>query len=545
MLGLPPALWKLQRLQLRAMVRRIVRQSKTPKGAVLSIISLGLLILWIGPSVAVAIFQQKDTFEHLDIIVTLSLFGVFLTQMTFPDASRLLALTPTEVQFLLSSPFSRRELLAYHLRGIVVLALFMAGFFSLFGLQFVPSWPSAFIGLFLALLFVQLVWLVIAFSVSILTQGTYAWVRVGVLLAALAGVSFGVWQVIPDMTTFEFAHIGAVVEASPVYRYGLAPFRLFGAVITADSFLFGALPWAALGIGVNALLVALLVYLDADFRERSIAAGAKQYEQVQRMRSGRSMLQLKRTNRPMMRVPKIPRMGGAGLMLRRQLLGATRSSLTTWLVVLVVVAGISAGLMPQFLEVETTLTWYVIALAIGSLYFALFAGSLFRMDFRGELEMMDRLKTLPLRPYHVALGEVLAPTFLASLVQCLFAITAGALSGYFVPLAGIALLFLPVNLIVFSVENFFFLLYPVRAAGNPGDIQLMGLTAVIFMAKTIVLMVLLGVAAGVAGLAILFDASIPIALAAAGVTALVIAVLSTLPLAWAFERFDPSAQTIG
>ena len=139
MLGLPRSLWKLNWFQLRAMFRRVVRQAKTPRGAVLTIVAVGLLSLWIGPSILFALFQQSPAPEFVRPAVSLVLFVLLLMQITFPDASRLLAMTPPEVQFLVAGPYSRRDILGYKLTRNFSGSLLMALPFSLFGLRYVSS----------------------------------------------------------------------------------------------------------------------------------------------------------------------------------------------------------------------------------------------------------------------------------------------------------------------------------------------------------------------------------------------------------------------
>src|SRR5205085_6227958 len=54
------------------------------------------------------------------------------------------------------------------------------------------------------------------------------------------------------------------------------------------------------------------------------------------------------------------------------------------------------------------------------LWMSLILTALVPYDFRGDLERMEVLKTLPLPPWRVALGQLVTPVLLITLVQALF-----------------------------------------------------------------------------------------------------------------------------
>ena len=97
-------------------------------------------------------------------------------------------------------------------------------------------------------------------------------------------------------------------------------------------------------------------------------------------------------------------------------------------------------------------------------------------DFRGDVDQMALLKTLPAPAWRLALGQVLTPVLIFTLIQW----TALAVVQWFAdrpaPLLLAAAAFAPVyNFLLFSVENLLFLVFPTRVmATTPADLQAMG-----------------------------------------------------------------------
>ena len=100
--------------------------------------------------------------------------------------------------------------------------------------------------------------------------------------------------------------------------------------------------------------------------------------------------------------------------------------------------------------------------------YALFVPSMIGFDFRLDVDHIEDLKTLPIRPSRLVLGQVLAPTAIlvaaewlsVGLVHSLFAIHPTLL-------VGILALIVPFNLMLVEIENLGFLLYPTRMMVNP------------------------------------------------------------------------------
>src|SRR5262249_55180334 len=83
--------------------------------------------------------------------------------------------------------------------------------------------------------------------------------------------------------------------------------------------------------------------------------------------------------------------------------------------------------------------------------------------FRGHIDRLDWLKSLPILPAAVPFGQISGPALLLSLLQGMMLAAAWILCGGSSAMyaAGLVLL-VPVNLLLFGVENLIFLVFPLR-----------------------------------------------------------------------------------
>ena len=175
--------------------------------------------------------------------------------------------------------------------------------------------------------------------------------------------------------------------------------------------------------------------------------------------------------------------------------------------------------------------------------------SLLKFDFRADLDPMETLKTMPLAPWAVALGQLVAPALVLTGIHLLLIVAVGmtfeATPGQAQMLAVAAALVLPFNLLLFASENLIFLLAPTRpAAVSPGDFQIFGRQIFTLIVRTLVV----GFGAGIAAVAgvltyVAAGRSVAAATAVAGVALLAETAALVPAIGWAFDRFDPSVHT--
>jgi hypothetical protein len=172
--------------------------------------------------------------------------------------------------------------------------------------------------------------------------------------------------------------------------------------------------------------------------------------------------------------------------------------------------------------------------------------SMLKFDFRDELDRLDLLRSLPIRPLAVAAAELFTPVLVLTTMQAMLLVAVffsfkGAWQ-FVLPAIAFAV---PFNVLCVAIENLLFLMFPLRAAGLiAGDMQLFGRQMVVFLFKFLLLLVVLVACASVGTVGyILGNKSWP-AFAAVAWVALSFIALGTIPLlARAYARFDPSVDT--
>jgi hypothetical protein len=172
--------------------------------------------------------------------------------------------------------------------------------------------------------------------------------------------------------------------------------------------------------------------------------------------------------------------------------------------------------------------------------------SMLKFDFRDELDRLDLLRSLPIRPSAVAAAELFTPVVVLTAMQATFlaVVTLSVKDAWKVTLPAAAFA-LPFNVLFVGIENLLFLMFPLRSAGLiAGDMQLFGRQMVIFPCKFLLLLVALFVTAAVGTIGYIAGNKSWPAFGAVAWVALSLVALATIPLlARAYARFDPSVDT--
>ena len=487
-----PALWKLLRLRYRATLRRTLSGLKTVRGAVTFVCGLLMLVLMLGSNILVLVSSPVPPQpELLRLMAPLFLLGFTLLSLNSTAKLKAIHFWPAEVEFLFPGPFERRELLYYKMIGTAVGALFLALLFSTWITRFAPSWLFVVCGLFLAIGFVQLMQMALVLLIQTLADRGLSLSRKAVFVAVGLLLAAAIWQALAERQGEAAQGYALAFRESWVGFMMTLPFDVFGRILAAETFFPEFATWAALGIVLNLSLLALIIRLDANYLEASVAGSQVVYERMQRMRSG-NLKSAPADGEARRRYPHLPRFAGAGTIARRQFIKAFRSSL--WVPLIMVGVG---GSVVLFL-VNRLGNENLIAVLVGaSVYCTFIFSSVFPFDFRSDLDQMELLKQLPFRPIAVAAGELAAPVILLSLLQsCLF-VAAAVMTGNPVVAAVAALFVFPLNILMCGIENLTFLIYPVRmAAATPGDFQHFGRQMMMLMFKMLILSIVGGIAGG-------------------------------------------------
>jgi len=316
--------------------------------------------------------------------------------------------------------------------------------------------------------------------------------------------------------------------------------------LTARTWL-DTLQWTALAALVDGILLVVVFLLDAGYLEASAIASEKRYERLQRLRAG-GMTGAARYGggRPRFRIPLLPWLGGAGPIIWRQLVTATRGYRALTFLLIFVLISCTGPAIAFFSEgkADASVPW---SLGATCLFMTMILNQFFAFDFRSDVDRIEVLKTLPIAAWRITVGQLVTPVLWTSLFQILLIgllYAAFGRIGYL--FLGVVLLSPPVNLLLTGVDNVLFLLFPTRMQTNPGDFSQAGRQMLLMMARMAALGIGVGIPAAVG--AILFFLTGQNWFIACGVGWLMCAALSCTPIplvAWAFQRFDVAADTPG
>jgi hypothetical protein len=245
------------------------------------------------------------------------------------------------------------------------------------------------------------------------------------------------------------------------------------------------------------------------------------------------------------RLPQLPWLWGVGPIAWRQLLSIVRTS-SRW----IITALIAIVVLLLWIEYQARRfgeTSHLPEAGMGILSYATFFWAMAPWAFCGDLDRLDFLKTLPVRPLALTVGElaggVLVLVTFQLLVLAFLAAAAPAHARMFLAAAAFTA---PVDTLLLATNNLIFLIYPVGLASSTGlDFALLGRAILSFLMRLFILVPGLGIPAGLGGIAYLLTNS----WTAFILTAWLVLAAELLPVillvAWAFQRFDPSTHVLG
>jgi hypothetical protein len=540
-----PSLYRLMVLTYKSSLRRLFKGARTVRGAFLIIFVLGFFSLMMVPSVLVA-FHRPQVFP-VGLAEPYLPFGLFTMSLLFVFTSaseRALYFSPPEVDFLFPAPFHRRELLIFKLAKTAVALLLMALIFSVTFLIYLGSWFSAFVGIFFTLAFLQLLAMSTAFLAQIVAEHAYtlrrrlALLSIGFLVfAALAQM---LWQT-PVQSPSELAQHFRSSWSGMVL---LAPFEVFSHAIMAPHVFPELLCWGAAAFAIDALLLALVFKLDADFIESAAAISQKLYEKVQRMKQGGGIVLPTSQKAASFKVPRFPWLRGVGPVAWRQLLMAIRTSRYALFISLGV--GIMIAILAFVHKRNSAGPDFISLMGVGFLAYLTF---IFAMQlpwaFRGDIVHMDCLKSLPIAPLAIALGELAGGVLLLAMIQLVLLIGLLGAGGNPLLVLSVMTFLIPFDMLLLAMNNTVFLIYPVRfTPGTSADFQVAGRMMLFMLLQGLLLIPALGIPLALAGLAyVLSGFNLPAFVVTAWILLAAEVPLWLFLLASMFVRFDPATET--
>ena len=533
---------KLLRLRLRGGVRHRLQELRTLRGLLFLCVTIVVIVLLMkqtslpaNPPGGASYADPEQLREQLARLMPAGLLAACLLTV-FTSSGPAIHFSPSEINLLFSGPFSRRGLLLYKICFYAFGALLSSLLITLLLPAFTSTLLATFLGAFLTLMFIQLFSAVIGLLSQLLAGYCYVPLRrshvISLLFAVIAVLA---WY----FSAIDNGLAGALdlFQSSSVGTLLLAPFRVYVHIFLTDSLYPGLLGWASLGLAINIGLLAVIILLDRHSYEASVAASLKMHKRWVRARRsgllwGAQPVVVRSFGQP-------PVVGGIGPVAWRQLLTALRSYSKAVLVFLAM--ALLGGPLLVVAAADINM-WSRVGFVFFVAVYVLPRTLVF--DFRSDLDTMENFKALPLRPWKIATGQLLAPVLLTSLVELLLlASSAIFLEG--VPrtiVICLAPFVVPFNVLLYGLENTLFLLFPTPLVPvGRIDFDFLGRTLVDFATKTTLLISGCGLAAAAGMLVLNATDRSWLAFALVAWLALVLIALLIVPaLSWAYDRFNVS-----
>jgi len=472
-----PAIVQLLRLQSRGRRRRMWGRFCQTRRLVLSAVACLLAVVWLGNAAMTIWLRESAAPATLRALLSLGLVlyaGWHFAKAAFFRPESPFDWSDAERELLATMPLRPRDLVAYQLASVTVTTFLKAALFTLLLLPDLRCVPLGLLGVLLAMMTLEMIRMTIEIATWGMSRSTFLVYRAAVV-AGLVAAGFASGAVIVRQDVLGGAiHVGKglfqpvlnllmQVNAS-VFGYAALPFKPLVDLILAEDITAANLGLAASALAIVTSLAAGVVVLYAVTARRVASREKRDYRPGGIARSGFAGTvrnELGRTPNAASGLPlrRIPRWGGAGALAWRQLVGARRhwGSLLTAMIAPAVLACapcfVIADPFVAFLATTGTLAFYTFLLLPTAL----------RFDFRRDLDRLTTLKGLPITPAATTIGQTLAPVLIATLFQSVvlaFAVMARSLPPHLVLLT--MLVMTPLNVLVFSLDNLIYLLYPYR-----------------------------------------------------------------------------------
>jgi hypothetical protein len=514
---------------------------RTPRGFVFLLLGAMVFCAWIVPSIYTAAKVSRVNPETVRTVAPFAILGFCLGNLFVSFGEKAVAFTGAEVDFLFPGPFTRRSLLAFKMIKTALGATSTALIFSLLMLRYSSHWIACFIGIWLTIQFMQLFAIAVVTIGQIIGERAFTALRRRVALGVVAVVVVLAAPALLSGLGREPVALMRQVHATVAGRILLAPFDVFTAVITAARLWPNLIGWTAIGLAIDSIMLGVVIGLDAHSMETAAVVSLRRYERATRTRRG-GISGMSGGAMARFHIPPLPWLGGAGPIAWRQLTGAVRNSRGFF--ILLSIMSIVAGVLVHRHSADKDSGFASVAGA--AIWINLIFVSMLKFDFRDELDRLDFLRSLPIRPAAVAAAELAVPVLLLAVVQILLLAAAAWQHVAPIPiLLAVAAFALPFNLLLVGIENLLFLMFPLRSVGLiAGDMQMVGRQMVIFFAKFLLLFsgLILAALVGIVGY-VLGGKSWPACAAVAWIALAGIAVCTIPILAHRYARFDPSLDT--
>ena len=555
-----PGTMRLLRYQAAARFSRTLRRFCGRRRLVLSILALLLGVVWVGQAALGLLFREPADPQKLQVWIPLGLLVYALWHLLKTACHTPIEpfeWTPAEREMLGAAPLRRSELVMYRLVAVGTTAAAKAACFCLVMLPDLRVWWAGLTGMLLALLLVDLLRMAIEIFAYGISRTAFLRFRAVVLIVAgTCGISAAVSSLcspqvatgssLPESLGIVLHFLATLMELRTTWVGIVAelPFRVFGRLIVAPAFSPALVGYLLAAVAMVVSMARAVVWLDEHFLRRRLAAERARFPGLLASSTSERRKSCG-ADRPV-RVPH--RLWGAGSLAWRQMLGAFHYR-TSLLISLIVPAILSCVTL---LRQQTNLSMVVELVASLVFYSFLLLPTALKFDFRRDVDRLGVIKALPISPAAVTLGQLAVPVSISTLFQAAVLLVAMAMRPFHPGLLAMALIVLvPVNVLIFALENLIFMLYPYRPGQEGIGVfirSILTFTAKgILFALGLVITVFWALASKKLGLRLTSgsDWAAPAVVFTAGMWLLTVAVaaVTTALLASVYGRFDPSQDT--
>ncbi len=511
-------------------------------------------------------------YESIGALILLVIVGL---GWILPRKRAALAFSEAEVAFLFPAPVSRRGLIHFKLLRSQLALLASVLFLTLISNRLGTDgrWLIHAAGWWIILFTLNLHFIGASFALTMLMdRGISTWKRrVAVMGLAVAAVSVvGTWLMrqFPELTPAQLADPDQMLDyAKRALVSGPLPYLLYPFRLVVKPYLATNGPAFLVALSPALLLMALhyvwVIRSDVAFEEASVEASKRMAEKIAAARAGRlgkTGKQIKPKRPPFRLAPTGPPL--LGLLWKNLISAGSAVSARTGLILLILALVLGGNLIG--LRQNSTLPVVIGSLAgMFGIWAVLLGPQIMRQDFRQDLPQADVLKLYPLPGWQLALGEILAPAVILTVVEWLLLVLGMACAvpfaretvsgGLALALgAGTALLLPLLNLISLVIPNAAVLLFPSwfqTGKDAPHGIEATGQRLVFALGQFLAFIVaLVPAAAAFTGLFFVVKylagavMAVPIAVLGAALVLAVEAGLGVLLLGWLFGRLDLSSE---
>ncbi|HSU14505.1 putative ABC exporter domain-containing protein [Longimicrobium sp.] len=527
----------------RGRIRLIGRRMRTVRGA----IGIGGTVLFLLAFAALQVWRattpgMRGGTPSPETLRTFVPALVTVLTIIAAVSERGLYFSPAETGFLFPAPVGRRELLLYNLVTRLGIQVLSGLWVSVYTVLYAPLPAAGFAAVMLAFVFMYVAAQALALGAmaaeSYLSPLVRRLVRAAVIAGVLLIVASAAMSAAPGTAGQRFR----VILESPVVRAVSIVARPFGELFAATT-AGAAIGWGIASMGLIALAALLVLSFDVAYTERSLAVGQRVQRRLSRMLSTSGDGEGAAAGPPprfRLRAPRVALPGRAGPLAWRQmteLLRTPRALVSPLIFGAVWLVAMFGGIHASEGDAEAMQT----SVLTTALLMPVIFGNPLPFDFRRDLDRMAFLRSLPLRPVAVAVGQIFPAAVFFALFELLVMCGAAALTGA-VPAGWMvvaAALVLPVAWCTAALENLLFLWMPYRVGPD-------GRAGAQFLGKALLLMLMKVVTLGIVGFAgfaawygmRILGAPLSLALIAAALAMSI----PCIPLTWwvgrTFARFD-------